>query len=71
MNFTALTAVGTLVFTFVNVLTYLFSKNWNGVLTQAIAWAAGVAGIFIASGTQFASQITFGSQVRTWPSRIA
>jgi hypothetical protein len=62
MSFTPLVAVGTLVFTFVNFLTYLFSKNWNGVLTQLIAWAAGVAGIFIASATQYASQVKFGSQ---------
>jgi hypothetical protein len=62
VSFTPLVAVGTLVFTFVNFLTYLRSKNWNGVLTQLIAWAAGIAGIFIASGTQFAPQIKFGSQ---------
>jgi hypothetical protein len=61
VSVTPLVAVGTLVFTFVNFLTYLFSKNWNGVLTQAIAWAAGVAGIFIASATQYAGQVRFGS----------
>jgi len=62
MSFTPLVAVGTLVFTFVNFLTYLVSKNWNGVVTQLIAWASGIAGIFIASATQFASQVKFGSQ---------
>ena len=62
MSFSPLVAVGTLVFTFVNFLTYLRSKNWNGVVTQLIAWAAGIGGIFIASVTQFASQIKFGSQ---------
>jgi hypothetical protein len=62
VSFTPLVGVGTLVFTFVNFLTYLRSKNWNGVVTQLIAWAAGIAGIFIASGTQFAPQVKFGSQ---------
>ena len=62
MSFSPLVAVGTLVFTFVNFLTYLTSRKWNSVLTQLIAWAAGIAGIFIASATQFAPAITFGSQ---------
>ncbi|HXP21492.1 MAG TPA: hypothetical protein VN840_17755 [Streptosporangiaceae bacterium] len=66
MSFSPLVAVGTLVFTFVNFLTYiragLSTGKWNGAVTQLIAWAAGIAGIFIASATQFASQIKFGSQ---------
>ncbi|MEX5710274.1 hypothetical protein AB1484_18685 [Parafrankia sp. FMc6] len=60
MPFTPLIAVGALVFTFVNFLTYLRSRNWNGVLTQVIAWAAGVGGIMLAAHTQFAAQVTFG-----------
>jgi hypothetical protein len=55
-------AVGTLVFTFVNFLTYLRSKNWNGAFTQVIAWVAGVVGIVIAAHSQYASQISFGTQ---------
>jgi hypothetical protein len=62
MSFTPLLAVGTLVFTFVNFLTYLRSRNWNGVLTQAIAWAAGIAAILIAAHTQFAPQLKFGGR---------
>jgi multisubunit Na+/H+ antiporter MnhB subunit len=61
-SLTPLAAVGTLVFTFVNFLTYLRSANWNGALTQAIAWAAGIAAMMIAAHTQFASQITFGTE---------
>jgi hypothetical protein len=66
VSFSPLVAVGTLVFTFVNFLTYirtgLTKKDWNGAVPQLIAWAAGIAGIFIASATQFASQIKFGTQ---------
>jgi len=62
MSLTPLVAVGTLVFTFVNFLTYLRSKNWNGAFTQLIAWVAGVVGIVIAAHSQYASQVTFGSQ---------
>lgn len=73
MSFTPLAALGTLVFTFVNFLTYLRSKNWNGVLTQAIAWVAGIAGVFIAAHTQFADQIKFGAQMLSsmaWPTQL-
>jgi hypothetical protein len=62
MSLSPLVAVGTLVFTFVNFLTYLRSRNWNGVITQLIAWAAGIAGIFIAAETQFAAQVKFGTR---------
>jgi hypothetical protein len=62
MSLTPLVAVGTLVFTVVNFLTYLRSRNWNGVLTQLIAWVAGVVGIVIAAHSQYAAQITFGTQ---------
>jgi len=62
VSLTPLVAVGTLVFTFVNFLTYLRSRNWNGAVTQLIAWAAGVVGIVIAAHSQYASQVTFGSQ---------
>jgi hypothetical protein len=70
MSLAPLTAVGTLVFTFVNFLTYVSAgirggahwKSWNGAITQVIAWAAGIAGIMIAAQTQFASMITFGTE---------
>jgi hypothetical protein len=73
MSLTPLVAVGTLVFTFVNFLTYLRSSNWNGAVTQLIAWVAGIAGVIIAAHTQFASQITFGSQKlssMSWPTQV-
>jgi hypothetical protein len=62
MSLTPFVAVGTLVFTVVNFLTYLRSRNWNGALTQLIAWVAGVVGIVIAAHSQYASQVTFGTQ---------
>jgi hypothetical protein len=61
MPFSALVGVGTLVFTFVNFLTYLRSANWNGVITQLIAWAAGIGGVMIAVHTQFAPAVKVGS----------
>lgn len=71
--FSAITAFGTLVFTFVNALrlasgTFLASApdedrptNRSGLVTQLIAWAGGVAAITIAAHTQFAPDIQFGT----------
>jgi hypothetical protein len=73
MSFTPLLAVGTLVFTFVNFLTYIRSKNLNGVVTQIIAWAAGILAIVLAAHTQFASQISFGTEKLSqmgWPTQL-
>jgi len=73
MSFNALAAVGTLVFTFVNFLTYVRSKNVNGIVTQLIAWIAGIAAILIAAHTQFAPDVKFGSQQLSkldWQSQV-
>lgn len=70
MSFTPLLALGTLVFTFVNFLkacsalvqTGVSRQTLNPVITQLIAWIAGVAGVMIAAHTQFAADISFGRQ---------
>ncbi|MCK9895757.1 hypothetical protein [Frankia sp. AgB32] len=61
MSFAPLVAVGTLVFTFVNFLTYVRARRWNGVLTQVIAWVAGIGAIMLAARTDFASEVSFGT----------
>ena len=60
MQFGALTALRTLVFTFVNFLKYLRARNGSAVLTQLIAWLAGIGGIALVAHTQFATDIVFG-----------
>ncbi len=60
MSFVPLVALGTLVFTFVNFLRFLVARNWSSVLTQLIAWAAGVVGVFLMRATDFASGIKIG-----------
>jgi hypothetical protein len=62
MSITPLVALGTLVFTFVNFLRFLTARNWSSVLTQLIAWAAGIAGVFLMRATDFAPGITFGDK---------
>jgi hypothetical protein len=73
VTFNALAALGTLVFTFVNFLTYVKARNLNGVVTQLIAWVAGVVAILIAAHTQFAPDITFGNHPLSkldWQSQV-
>ena len=60
MSITPLVALGTLVFTLVNFLRYLVARNWSAVLTQTIAWAAGVVGVFLVKATDFAPGIKVG-----------
>lgn len=79
MSFTPLVALGTLVFTFVNFLKAcsaviqtrpMTRELWSPVVTQIIAWLAGIGGVLIAAHTQFASAIKFGDQqlsdMNTW-----
>jgi len=50
-----------LVYAFVDFLKALTNKDKNAAVTQLIAWAAGVGGVFIAGASQFASEIKIGS----------
>lgn len=61
MPLVPLIALGTVVFSFVNVLKFASGRQWNAVVTQLIAWVAGIAGIFLAGATQFASGIAVGN----------
>lgn len=57
MKFTIVPLLGSLVFTFVNFLRYLKGGDMNGVVTQIIAWAAGVGAVMLVAQTQFASSV--------------
>ncbi len=88
MSFTPIAGLGTLVFTFVNFLKYgrelltagtddaakaSRKDGQNGVLTQIVAWAAGILGVMIAAHTQFAPDIKFGTQSLAkmdWPTQL-
>jgi H+/Cl- antiporter ClcA len=62
MSITPLVALGTLVFTFVNFLRFFSARNWSAVLTQIIAWVAGMAGVFLMRATDFAAGIKIGDK---------
>lgn len=61
MDLAPLTALGTLIFAFVNFLKYCSVKNWNGAVTQLIAWGAGVGGILLVAKTTYAAAIVVGN----------
>lgn len=61
MEFVPIIALGTLVFTFVMFLKNLTAQQWSPAITQAIAWLAGIGGIFIMAETQFAGGIHIGN----------
>jgi hypothetical protein len=61
MNVTPIVLLGTLVFTFVNFLRFLVGRDWSAVLTQLIAWGAGVAAVFLIKATPFAQGVKIGS----------
>lgn len=60
MEFAPLVALAAMVFTFINFLRYLSKGSWNGAVTIAISWLAGVVGVFLVAQTDFASSIPLG-----------
>jgi hypothetical protein len=62
MEFVPILALGTLVFMLVVFLKNLTAKDWGAVVTQLIAWGAGIAGVFLMAETSFAGGISIGDQ---------
>jgi uncharacterized membrane protein len=58
--FVPVLVLGSLVGKFVDFLKYLSKRDWNGVVTQLIAWAAGVGGVLLMAQTQFADGVDIG-----------
>ncbi len=46
---------------FVDFLRYATNRDVNGVVTQLVAWTAGVGAVLIGAQTQWANDITVGS----------
>lgn len=61
MEFVPILALGTFVFTLVIFLKNLSARQWRSVVTQLVAWAAGVVGVFLMAATQFAGGISVGN----------
>ena len=60
MPFVPLVEMGALVFCLVNFLKNLKAGLWSPVLTQLIAWVAGVLVVVFYAQTDWADKITFG-----------
>lgn len=60
MSFVPLVAMGSLVFTFINLLKNVANKLWSPVVTQLISWLAGVVVVWLFAKTNWADTISFG-----------
>lgn len=61
MEFVPMAAVAALTKKVIDFLKYVQNRDWNGVVTQAIVWGAGVLVIWLVSGTAWATGITVGN----------
>jgi hypothetical protein len=61
---------GALVFTFVNALRFAVGREWSAVVTQMVAWGAGVVGMFLLRAADFAPTVRLGEvpldRIGTW-----
>lgn len=62
MPFVPLVAMGALVFTLVNFLKSLTSRNFSAAITQLIAWVAGVAVVALVAHTDYADGVDVGGR---------
>jgi hypothetical protein len=60
MEFVPLLALSALVLKVIDFLRYLTAKEYTGALTQAIAWVAGIAVVFLFAASDFSSGIDIG-----------
>ncbi len=60
MTFIPIMALGALVFTVVIFLKNATALQYRSVATQLVAWATGIAGVFLLAATEFARGITVG-----------
>lgn len=50
-------ALGSLVIAFTNVMRMVSGKEWSGVATQLLAWAAGIGAVMLTAQTNIADAI--------------
>lgn len=57
MDFAPLVAVGALVMKLLDFGKYVHVRDWNGAVTQLVAWLAGVGAVLLAARTDFAESV--------------
>ena len=60
MEFVPVVVLAALVLKFTDWLKLVSAKDWNAVITQLTAWAAGVGGVALVAQTDFASAVPVG-----------
>lgn len=63
MTIAPLVLLGALIYKFIDFLKYVMAKDWNAAGTQAVAWIAGVGGMFLFVNTTFAESHEIGGIV--------
>lgn len=62
MEFAPTVAMALLVVAIINLAKYAAARDWNGVLTTFVVWAAGVIVVMLVARTDFASGVTVGDR---------
>lgn len=57
MEFVPMVVLGALVWKFVDFLKALTNKDWNSVVTQSVAWIAGIAAVVLFAHSAFGAAI--------------
>jgi hypothetical protein len=58
----ALTAMGSVVFTFINLIRFATAGEWASAITQVLAWVSGVIAALIIAHTDLGAAFSFGSK---------
>jgi len=61
-DLTQLIALGTIVYTLVNLIRYVFATDWPSIFSQVIAWASGIGATILVAHTPLAAAFTFGKE---------
>jgi len=61
-SLTQLVALGSIVYTLVNFIRYARVTDWSSVISQLLAWAAGVIATFVVAHTDLAAAFSFGGK---------
>ncbi len=61
MDLSLIAALGTFVFTLTNFIRFALATNWSSVLSQVLAWLAGIVATFIAAHSALGGAISIGT----------
>lgn len=62
MDLTVIIALGTFVYTLTNFVRFALATNWSSVLSQVLAWVAGIVSVLITAHSDLGRAISIGSE---------